>query len=71
MMFSSESAMERLGGFALTDPMSDTTATTQTTLVLDGRNAHVADGVRRALGREARDFTDYVRETAATGVWNP
>ena len=40
------------------------------TRVLDGRNAHVADGVRRALGREARDFTDYVRDTAATGVWN-
>ena len=51
--------------------MSDTTATPQTTSVLHGRNAHVADGVRRALGREARDLTDYVRDTAATGVWNP
>ncbi len=29
--------------------------------VLDGRNAHVTDGVRRALGREPRDFRDYVR----------
>ena len=29
--------------------------------VLDGRNAHVADGVRRALGREPRDFSDYAR----------
>ena len=38
--------------------------------VLDGRNAHVADGVRRALGREPRDFSDYAREAAATGVWN-
>ncbi len=37
--------------------------------VLDGRNAYLADGVRRALGREPRDFTGYVRETAATGVW--
>lgn len=37
--------------------------------VLDGRNAHVTDGVRRALGREPRDFRDYARETAATGVW--
>ena len=37
--------------------------------VLDGRNAHVADGVRRALGREPRDFTRYARETAASGVW--
>ena len=40
------------------------------TTVLDGRNAHLADGVRRALGREPRDFADYARETAATGVWN-
>jgi uncharacterized protein YbjT (DUF2867 family) len=40
------------------------------TTVLDGRNASLADGVRRALGREPRDFADYARETAATGVWN-
>jgi uncharacterized protein YbjT (DUF2867 family) len=39
--------------------------------VLDGRNAHLADGVQRALGREPRDFVDYARETAATGVWIP
>jgi uncharacterized protein YbjT (DUF2867 family) len=39
------------------------------TEVLDGRNEHVTDGVRRALGREPRDFRDYARETAATGVW--
>lgn len=38
--------------------------------VLDGRNAHVSDGVQRALGREPRDFADYVRATAASGVWN-
>ena len=38
--------------------------------VVDGRNADTTDGVRRALGREPRDFADYVRETAATGVWN-
>ncbi|MEV8633982.1 NAD(P)H-binding protein [Streptosporangium sp. NPDC051023] len=37
--------------------------------VLDGRNAHLSDGVRRALGREAKDFGDYARDTAATGVW--
>jgi uncharacterized protein YbjT (DUF2867 family) len=40
------------------------------TEVLDGRNAKLADGVQRALGREPRDFSDYVRETATTGVWN-
>ena len=39
--------------------------------VLDGRNAHVADGVQRALGREPTDFGDYARRAAATGVWNP
>ena len=39
--------------------------------VLDGRNAHVADGVQRALGREPRDFAEYARTAAATGVWNP
>jgi uncharacterized protein YbjT (DUF2867 family) len=39
--------------------------------VLDGRNARLADGVQRALGREPRDFGDYAREAAATGVWNP
>ena len=40
------------------------------TEVLDGRNAHLADGVQRALGREPRDFADYAREAAASGVWN-
>jgi uncharacterized protein YbjT (DUF2867 family) len=39
--------------------------------VLDGRNAHVADGVQRALGREPRDFSKFARDTAATGAWNP
>lgn len=39
------------------------------TLILDGRNASVTDGVRQALGREPRDFSDYVREAAASGVW--
>jgi uncharacterized protein YbjT (DUF2867 family) len=39
--------------------------------VVDGRNADTTDGVRRALGREPRDFADYAREAAATGVWTP
>jgi uncharacterized protein YbjT (DUF2867 family) len=38
--------------------------------VLDGRNAHKADGVQRALGREPRDFSDYARDAAAAGVWD-
>jgi uncharacterized protein YbjT (DUF2867 family) len=40
------------------------------TTVLDGRNASLADGVQRALGREPRDFTDFARSVAATGIWN-
>jgi uncharacterized protein YbjT (DUF2867 family) len=39
--------------------------------VLDGRNAHLTDGVRRALGRPPRDFADYARDAATTGVWKP
>ena len=38
--------------------------------VMDGRNAAATDGVRRALGREPRDFSDYARRAAATGVWD-
>jgi len=40
------------------------------TTVLDGRNAHLGDGIQRVLGRPARDFADYARDTAATGLWN-
>ncbi len=39
------------------------------TEVLDGRNANLTDGVRRALGREPRDFSDYARDAAGTGIW--
>ena len=38
--------------------------------VLDGRNAHLTDGVQRALGRAPRDFSEYARAVAATGVWD-
>ena len=41
------------------------------TTVLDGRNTPVTDGVQQALGRPARDFTDYARRTAKTGIWTP
>ena len=41
------------------------------TTVLDGRNAELADGVQRALGREPRDFADFASQAAATGVWRP
>jgi uncharacterized protein YbjT (DUF2867 family) len=38
--------------------------------VLDGRNASLTDGVQRALGRPPKDFADFAKEVAATGVWN-
>jgi uncharacterized protein YbjT (DUF2867 family) len=38
--------------------------------VLDGRNAYLSDGVQRALGRPPRDFADFVRDAAATGIWS-
>lgn len=38
--------------------------------VMDGRNANTTDDVRRALGREPRDFSEYARATAAAGVWD-
>lgn len=38
--------------------------------VLDGRNAHICDGVQRALGREPTDFAEYARRTAASGAWD-
>jgi uncharacterized protein YbjT (DUF2867 family) len=40
------------------------------TMILDGRSEYLTDGVQRALGRKPRDFRDFARDTAATGVWN-
>ncbi|MGW6644999.1 NmrA family transcriptional regulator [Streptomyces iakyrus] len=37
--------------------------------LLDGRNAHLSDGVREVLGRAPRTFGDFVREEAAAGTW--
>ena len=39
------------------------------TEVLDGRNASLADGVQRALGRKPTDFSAYIQKAIATGVW--
>ncbi len=36
---------------------------------LDGRNAHVSDGVVRALGRGPRDFADFAQAAARSGAW--
>jgi hypothetical protein len=46
------------------NPLAELIAT-----VLDGRNAYLSDGVRRALGREPRDFSDFARDAAASGAW--
>lgn len=37
--------------------------------IFDGHNAAVADGVEHALGRPARDFTEFVRRAANAGCW--
>ena len=37
--------------------------------VLDGRNAHLTDGVQRALGRPPKDFADFAKDVAAKGIW--
>ncbi|MFI8947136.1 NmrA family transcriptional regulator [Streptomyces sp. NPDC053750] len=39
--------------------------------LLDGRNAHLSDGVQQVLGRAPRDFGDFVREEVAAGAWAP
>ncbi|GAA6180037.1 NAD(P)H-binding protein [Shimia sp. NS0008-38b] len=36
---------------------------------LDGRNANVANGVERALGRKPRDFAEFAALAASQGVW--
>ena len=37
--------------------------------VMDGRNAHLTDGVQRALGHPPKDFAEFAREIAAGGAW--
>ncbi|MFI5756894.1 NAD(P)H-binding protein [Streptomyces sp. NPDC051569] len=39
-------------------------------IVLDGRNTHLVHGVEEALGRKPRDFSEFARDAATTGVWN-
>lgn len=40
------------------------------TEVLDGRNASVTNDIEKVLGRKAKDFTEFVKETALTGIWD-
>ncbi|MCY4334778.1 MAG: NmrA family NAD(P)-binding protein [Litoreibacter sp.] len=37
---------------------------------LDGRNAYVADGVERALGRKPRDFAEFAATAMRAGAWS-
>lgn len=37
---------------------------------LDGRNAKLADGVERAIGREPRDFAAFASAAARAGAWS-
>ncbi|GAA2836739.1 NAD(P)H-binding protein [Kribbella solani] len=39
-------------------------------VIRNHRSEYVSDGVEQVLGRPARDFTDWARETAKTGVWD-
>ena len=41
------------------------------TEVLDGRNSTITNDVEKVLGRKAKDFADYARETVTTGIWDP
>ena len=38
--------------------------------VLDGRNSHLCDGVQRALGRPAKDFSAFAFDGAQAGIWS-
>lgn len=40
------------------------------TKVLDGRNSQLTEDIQQILGRPGRDFRDYARVAASTGVWN-
>ncbi|MEV7073352.1 NAD(P)H-binding protein [Streptomyces sp. NPDC093990] len=59
---------ERLTGFGV--PEAEVGALVEAfEQLLDGRNAHLSDGVRDVLGRAPRDFAEFAREAAAAGTW--
>lgn len=41
------------------------------TEVLVDKNSGVTNDIEKVLGRKAKDFAEYARETVATGIWNP
>jgi uncharacterized protein YbjT (DUF2867 family) len=58
-------AMTEIGGAFIADVFTEICRET-----LDGRNAWVGDGVRRALGRSPRSFDAFCRTAAAEGAWH-
>jgi uncharacterized protein YbjT (DUF2867 family) len=40
------------------------------TEVLVKKNSIITNDIEKVLGRKAKDFMEYVKETAATGIWN-
>ncbi|MGW2562334.1 NmrA family NAD(P)-binding protein [Streptomyces sp. NPDC001514] len=40
------------------------------TMLMDGHNAHLTDGVQRVLGRAPRDFSAFAKDAAASGAWS-
>lgn len=57
-------AMEQIGGSFIADVFTGIARET-----LDGRNAHLTDGVQAALGRAPRDFSEFARRAATNAVW--
>jgi len=41
------------------------------TEVLVDKNSSVTNDIEKVLGRKAKDFSEYAREKATTGIWNP
>jgi hypothetical protein len=39
-------------------------------VVIEGHNTPVMHGIEEVLSRPARDFSEYVRKTAATNAWS-
>ncbi|WP_316833974.1 NAD(P)H-binding protein [Pedobacter nutrimenti] len=37
--------------------------------VLDGRNAHLTDGLEHMLKRKPTDFSEYIKKTIESGIW--
>lgn len=58
-------SVSKVGGDAIADVF---TAIARETL--DGRNAHLTDGVEHAIGRKPRDFKAFARAAAKASAWD-